>query len=452
VISPETGPAEVTPQRIEGLCETLLEAGPALAERDAAELATALGRVGERFLDPGDALRLEALELLPEASGLSPAMCVAVLDGMARDWVPSRLARLLVEELGEPAALDGFRGAARSAEDGGGRRVLALGPALCVQIVAGSVPGVAVSALLRSLLVKGPTLIKPGRGDVVLPVLFARGLADADRGLAAALAVVYWPGGSPAVERAALSRADVVTVYGSDETVADLRSMVPITARFVAYHHRVSVGVVARESLTAARLPDVAAEAAKAMALFDQRGCVSPQTFFVEEGGEGSPEVFAETMARSLERLESTLPTGPLTAAEASSLHQARGTAELMAAGSGGRVFHGDAHAWTVLFDHGEPTARGRLPAPGAGRVARVRPIPSLAALPRLLAPLTGHLQTVGFAGPGDRARALAHSLGRVGVSRVVPFAAVAFPPPWWHHDGGGPLRDLVRWIDLEAD
>ena len=42
-------------------------------------------------------------------------------------------------------------------------------------------------------------------------------------------------------------------------------------------------------------------------------------------------------------------------------------------------------------------------------------------------------------------------ALGAVGASRVAPFAAVPFPRPWWHHDGGGPLRDLVRWVDLEG-
>jgi hypothetical protein len=24
------------------------------------------------------------------------------------------------------------------------------------------------------------------------------------------------------------------------------------------------------------------------------------------------------------------------------------------------------------------------------------------------------------------------------------------WPPPEWHHDGASPLRELVRWVDLE--
>jgi hypothetical protein len=66
------------------------------------------------------------------------------------------------------------------------------------------------------------------------------------------------------------------------------------------------------------------------------------------------------------------------------------------------------------------------------------------------LARVGKHLQTVGVAGlDGDRLTELADALGEVGAIRVCPLAEVAFPPPWWHHDGEGPLRALLRWVDL---
>jgi len=437
---------------IMALCDALKASRAALAERDAAELADALGRIGERFLDPGDPLRREALALLPASSGLSAEMATEVLDGMAADWTGPRLGALLESELGDATVLDAF---VRRQGDASvpGSRVMAVGPSLCVQIVAGSVPGVGVTALLRSLLVKGPTLLKPGRGDTVLPRLFARGLAEADRALAAALAVVYWRGGNPALESAALAFADVVTAYGSDGTVADLRSRAPVTARFVPYHHRVSVGVVGREALTDAAAPRTAADVARAVALFDQRGCVSPQLLYVEEGGECSCAGFAEALGVALSDLERTLPTGPLDGAAASALHQARGVAELTAGSEGSharsRIIHGGAAPWTVLLETSPEGAPGRFPP--VGRVARVRPVARLDALPALLAPLSPHLQTVGVAGLGARLDDFARALGQLGAVRVAPFSAVPFPPPWWHHDGGGPLRDLLRFVDLEA-
>lgn len=429
---------EVDTAWIGGLAAALRSAGAALAERPAADLAAVLGRTGERFLDRGDPIREAALAALPATSGLSPRMAEAVLDRMASDWTEERLDSLLDAELGGPAALDGL---VRS----GVRESLAVGPRLCVQIVAGSVPGVGVSALVRSLLVKGPTLLKPGRGDVVLPVLYARALADVDRALSDALAVVYWPGGSRGAEDAALAAADVVAAYGSDETVAELRARSPVTARFVAYHHRISVGLVGREALAAGRIETVAADVAEAVAFFDQKGCVSPQVVYVEEGGELTPQDFVRQLGDALEAIEARLPSGPLSVAEASALQQARGTGELLAATGSGAVVHGGPSPWTVVLES-ESGDSG----PVAGRFVRVRAVADATDLAGVLEPLGDHLQTVGVAGLGARLERITAALGSVGASRVAPFTNVAFPPPWWHHDGRGPLRDLVRWVDLD--
>ena len=259
--------------------------------------------------------------------------------------------------------------------------------------------------------------------------------------------MVYWPGGSEALEKVALLGADAVVAYGADQSVAALRSRVPVTTRFVAYHHRFSVAVVGVEALGEPHAEACAASLANAVAIFDQRGCVSPRVVYAEEGGTVSPRAFARLLALSLAGLERDLPSGALDKSEASALHQARGTAELMAASeSGAEIHHGGEAPWTVIFDV-EPTA----PSPCLGRSVRVVPLTDLEQLPDLLARMGAHLQTVGTAGLGDREKALASRLGRVGVSRVVPLREVPFPPPWWHHDGRSPLGDLVRWVDLEG-
>ncbi len=419
---------------------TLKARSATLRERPIDDLVAALGRAGARFLDTDDPIRREALALLPPTSGLSREMAEVVLDGMARDWTEERLRTLLETEFADAGVLDGFITAR-------GRRAMAVGPALCVQVVAGSVPGVGVGALLRSLLVKAPTLLKPGRGDVVLPVLFARALRVEDAALADALAVTYWPGGAEEVERAALADAEVAVVYGSDQTVRTLRSYTPVTARFVGYHHRVSVGAVGAEALTEARVDRTATDVALAVALFDQRGCVSPQAIYVEASGEVCVGDFTERLAAALGDIETRLPGGRFGMEEATALQQLRGSAELLAVSGPNDIHHGGSAAtWTVILE----TEVG--PAVScAGRVVRVRPVGDLRELPNLLEPLAGHIQTLGVAGLGDRVEALAAECGRVGVARVAPFSSVAFPPPWWHHDGRGPLTDLVRWVQLEG-
>jgi len=433
---------DATPDWVARLTEALARAHLLFLERRAVDVLAALGSVGDRFLDPGDPLRREALELLPSTSGLSPEMSAAVLDGMAADWTRERLEALLRAELGDGGVLDDFVPDPNAA----GRRIRALGPRLCVQVVSGSVPGVGATALMRSLLVKGATLVKPGRGDEVLPVLVAKALRDEDPDLADAAAVVYWPGGSDLLEEAALRDADVVTVYGGDATVRSLRDRSPVTARFVPYHHRLSIGVVGPEALTADQIRRTTSEVAGAVSFFDQRGCVSPQVIYVLEGGDTDARGFASMLAEALRMLEEHLPGGVLDGLEASTLHQARGTAELLAAsGAGVEVHQGGEASWTVVFDPGE----ARLPF-CVGRVVRVKPVPTWQRIVSLTKPLAAHLQTVGLAGLGDETQAVAEALGRAGATRVTGFAGLPFPSPWWHHDGHGPLAALVRWVDLE--
>jgi hypothetical protein len=432
---------------VAALARSLRGTSEALRDRPVGDVVRALGRVGERFLSAGDPLREEALATLPGTSGLSPAMCREVLDGMARDWTEDRLTRLLRAEFGDPRCLDRFVAEA-DGETGGGRELRAMGSRLAFHLSAGSVPGVSATSLVRSLLVKSPVLLKPGRGDVALPVLMARALAREDPGLARAAAVIYWPGGdaSAGLEQTALEEADLVVAYGSDAVVRSLRSRLPATTPLVAYHHRLGFGIVGRAALTPDAVAGAAHRAARSVGLFDQRGCVSPHVLFVEEGA--GLEAFVAALADGLEGLERELPRGRVDTAEASAAQQLKGTFEMRrAAGQDVEVRAGRGGRWTVVLERG-----GRLVPSCLGRVVRVVPVEDAADVPALVEDLGDHLQTAGVEGvPTDRLRTLAETLARAGVLRVAPLGKVAFPPAWWRHDGRGPLEVLARWVEMEG-
>ena len=424
------------------LLEGLRGAAGGLRERPACRVVESIGRTGERLLDPDDPLRLSALEWLVPTAGISADMAGAVLTGMARDWTGDRLSELLERALRCPEVLDDFQ------RLDSGRTVRAIGPELSFHVGAGTVPGVSVSSMIRALLVKSPVLLKPGRADVALPVLFARALAEEDPELGRGVAVVYWPGGDSPAEDLALQWAEVVVAYGSSESVAGLRARTPVTTRFVPYHHRVSAGMVGRDALSLADASRVAADAAAAVSMFDQRGCVSPHVLYVERGGATEPGAWAAALAEAMSKVELELPGGRLAPDEASALHQVRGAAELEeASGRGVDVYHGDRGSWTVIFDE-SPTFTLSC----QNRVVYVKPVSDLVEVPELLSDLRRHLQTVAIAGAGARRGALAADLARVGVTRITSFEGAPWPPPWWHHDGASVLDGLIRWIDLEDE
>jgi hypothetical protein len=88
---------------------------------------------------------------------------------------------------------------------------------------------------------------------------------------------------------------------------------------------------------------------------------------------------------------------------------------------------------------------------PCGGRTVRVRAIPDLEELARVLAPHRSVLQSVALAAPEAREKELAESISRTGATRITNFRAQPWPPAWWRHDGQGPLAALVRFVGLEA-
>ncbi len=270
-----------------------------LAERPIAEIVRVVDRVAERFLDPADPLRGAAEAALPEATGFSPPMVRHVLDRMAASWRAERAWTLLRAEFGDPGVLDGFR-----PRPGSPGLTRAWGPRLTFQLWSGNVPGVAVTALVRTLLVKSASFGKPAAGEPLLAALFAQGIAETDPELGACIAVAHWPGADDALTGAALAHADAVVVYGGAEAVEAVRIRTPPHARFLGYGHRLSFGVVGREAANA----DTARRAAGDVALFDQQGCVSPHLFYVEEGGEVAPPAWARLLADAIGEQEAELP------------------------------------------------------------------------------------------------------------------------------------------------
>ena len=414
------------------ICARLKDAGAVLRDMPVSRIVAAIDAAATLLAE--SPLRAEALRMIPLTTGLSPEMATLVFERMVEDWKTPALLGLIQSELGSLGALNGFVARSETAT-----RTHAVGPDLCFHVFSGNVPGVAVTSLIRALLVKSPSLCKSALREPALAVLFLRALETVDPVIAGAAAVAYWPGGTRELEQAAAHQADAVVVYGGGTAVNELRALTPLHTRFIEHGPRFSIGVV-NKSIHDAR------DIATAVATFDQQGCVSPHIIYVLGSAMAAREV-ARATAHELEQVEARLPRGRIEPGESAAIHSLRAQYEFRTiAGAGTEVYQSAATEWTVVVD----------PEPGfqpscLNRFVLVKPIASLDALITELKPHAKLLQSVGISGFDDaEAAELGIRLGRLGAVRIAPFSTLPWPPPWWHHDGRGPLLELIRWVDLD--
>jgi hypothetical protein len=80
-----------------------------------------------------------------------------------------------------------------------------------------------------------------------------------------------------------------------------------------------------------------------------------------------------------------------------------------------------------------------------------VKPLSAAAQALEVL-PRAGLLQSAAVEGFPENVKAeLVRLLGLAGVSRITSFARLPWPPMHWHHDGSAPIRELLRWQDVES-
>ena len=402
----------------------------------AQDILGCLDQAVQRWLDPDSQERQEAEARLPKTTGLSVAMIRHVLPLIFREYRADRIETLCVDELGCLEVLDRFVPSVS-----GQKR--ASGPPLMTHVLAGNVPGAGLDSVIFSLLVKSATLVKTSSAEPVLPALFARSIRDIDPNLGACLSVVSWPGGNAELEDLAYGRADMVVASGSDASLAAIRRRT--RGQFIGYGHKVSFGLVTKESLTDAK--EIAHKAAYDVALYDQQGCLSPQLIYVEEGGAVTPEEFAALLAVGLAHWQTELPRGPVPPEVSTAIRGVRDEAEWQTLAGKDIVLHASPNGtdWTVVYDADPIFVQSPL-----YRTIRVKPLRNITQLGGILHAWRPYLEAVGVASGSARIATLADTLGTLSVNRVCPIGTMQHPPLSWRHGGRLRIGDLVRWVGVE--
>jgi hypothetical protein len=350
---------------------------------------------------------------------------------MGRIWTEESLWDVLRSELADPDVLDGFRPA------GAGRQRRTAGHPLLLQVMAGNVPGVAVTGVMRALLCRSGVLVKLPEAEPGLVVLFARLLGEVDSALGSCVAAAWWPADREGpIWDEWTARAGTVVVYGGEEAVAGVRDRVRGHQQVLAYGPKLGVAV-----LLSGTEPGPAASAlARDICAYEQMGCVSPRLVLVQD----SVEPFAHALGAALAEETHRIPRPPLRADEAVAIRALRAEIEFRGYEDGGSRVIGRPEdlSWTVL---------AVLELDSLPRVVRLSGFESILDLRETLQPLDGRIQAIGYAGDEDRFPSLAEAAVDLGVSRMAPLGRMAWPPADWRHDGSFQLLPLLEWTEWEG-
>ncbi len=442
------GDAPVTEQLITEACRTLKRNRSAyLACRKTEELIDFIAELGANWLRPEFSFRKLALGHGPTQTGFSAATIARGLDAFFSELTRDNLTALLQQELGHQARLDEF--VADEGPSAKPRRAIARGPELLVHITAGNLPTPTLMSMVLGLLVRAAQFVKCASGASFIPRLFAHSIYAANSKIGSCLELAEWPGGKTELELALVRQADCLTVTGTDETITAVRQLVPANVRFISYGHRISFGFVAAQVLDRFGAIGVAARAAADVAAWDQLGCLSPHLFYVETGGEVSPEEFAELLATELARLEVSDPRGEPPAEAAAQIASRRAFYEVRAANSAAtRIWSSPGStAWTVVYE-----ADPQFQLSCLNRFIYVKAVRDLAEALKNAEPVRGAVSTVAIAAPANRAKQIATELANWGVNRICPIGRMQSPSLLWRHDGRPPLAELVTWTDWEGE
>lgn len=283
----------------------------------------------------------------------------------------------------------------------------ATAPSTILHVLAGNTPAAGLQTLVRGLLVGAHNLAK-------LPSAGLSEVAQFIERLPRKLAERVETSGTLKDEW--LARAEVVVVFGDDDTIAHFRTLVRPGQRLIEHGHKVSFGAIFDDPKFASM-----EDAARDVAAFDQLGCLSPHVLYVG----GDARAYAARLAAALERI----PRRALPLSAASAIRALREDVAFRAAnGEPCAVWAG--RNSTVIYDESPG-----FPHTPLHRTIFVKPLP--ARWDDELREVRDHLSCAGVFPPTATLP--------VRMDRICPIGEMQLPPWTWHQDGVAPLRSLVK-------
>jgi hypothetical protein len=408
-----------------------------------------LARLGER-LHPSDNRYLqESFELSRATSGLSDSILRYHYEGIP-NYFRKEVTRDLAERLIGIDYLEGWVEQPQTLQQDTRLSIRAMG-ARAVHIIAGNVPVVGVSTVIRNAITRSDAIIKTPSNDPLTTAAVVRTMIDMDpdHPITRHVSVAYWKGGDTAIEEYLYDprRVEKIIAWGGFAGIKHLTQYLQPGLDLITLDPKHSSTIIGPEAFAdAAAIDAVARRLALDVGVLNQEGCVNARVVYVQSGtddaGLEKANELGKRMFAALQELPDHLSTphkafDPELKAELDALAFVEDEFKLY----GGRRNEG-----AVIISQSDVAVDfARML---ACRVANIVPIDDIETAVRSV---NSYTQTIGIYPESLKAK-LRDRLAFQGAQRLVSLGGAATlmqtPQP---QDGIEPLRRSVKWITDES-
>ena len=313
--------------------------------------------------------------------------------------------------------------------------------------LAGNVPVLGMISLIQGIITKNANIIKlPRENGLVLPLMASQiasfefnfnktNIKGSD--LLDCCMFIYCDKDDRKGQESLSLNSDVRVAWGGKEAVEAVMSLPrKYGTDDIIFGPKYSFAVIGRDSFDKDQLKNITYKLAVDASVFEQQGCNSPHTVFVENGGEVSPLDFAKALAVSMDKVLKRIPKNPVSADEAYTVVNIRTEYSFM-----GKVFSSKGTEWTVIYSDEKGLAEACF-----SRTIFVRPVDNLNEILNYIEHKKH--QTMGLCIRNSVKDNFAKNATRKGIERITEIGKMSFfDYPW---DGMFPINRFVRWVSLQ--
>ncbi|KXB06311.1 hypothetical protein AKJ52_02320, partial [candidate division MSBL1 archaeon SCGC-AAA382C18] len=324
------------PKIDEAIIEKIRDSRENLDDLTLDEIISFYSEVGELWEDESYRLREKAEEIARLSTGYSASMIEQSFDNFVDFLREDPLRRTVKGEIGDEEYLDEWvkRGDVRVHLQPRGR---------ILHVLAGNAPPVGPVSMIKSSLAKNSNVVKFPSGDPATPIFLALSFRDVDEThpITKSTSVLYYDKNSE-IEDKMISLSDGISVWGGQRAILSVREKADHATEIIEFGPRRGMQFVGKEVfLNDERLEEVAKNAARDLAIYDQNACFSPQVAWVEENA----DEFCEKLTKEMDKVSEVIPKGYASEKAKAGISQEKSISDFM----GDEVYDPDSTEWTII-------------------------------------------------------------------------------------------------------